>query len=346
MGLEQTPTALAAPLRCAVLGGGSWGTALASVLAEHHEVALWARDPLIIQGINDEHRNLKYQRGFVLSPRIRGCAQLEEALAGAELVLIAVPSAGVRSLASAIAPLLAPGTLIICAAKGIEVESLMTMEQVLSSTLPRAHRSELSFLSGPSFAAETLARSATAVTIAARFPDIALRAQRAVSTSYFRVYRTEDVTGVELGGALKNVIAIAAGVADGLSLGHNSRAALITRGIAEISRLAVSMGANPLTLSGLAGLGDLVLTCTGGLSRNRHVGVELGRGRSLEQILDSMDQVAEGVLTAKSVYALAQREQVEMPICEEVYRMLYEQKPAPLVLRDLMTRQPKQERDR
>ena len=333
-------------MKCAVLGGGSWGTALASVLAEKHEVHLWARDPSVTRGINENHRNPKYQSDYVLSSSILGVERLEDTVQGAELILIAVPSAGVRALGLQLQSLLQDATpMIVCAAKGIEVESLMTMEQVLSETLPR-HRSDLSFLSGPSFAAETLAKAATAVTLAARFPDVAARAQDAFTTPYFRVYQTEDVTGVELGGALKNVIALAAGVADGLSLGHNSRAALITRGVAEMSRLAVSMGANPRTLSGLSGLGDLILTCTGGLSRNRHVGVELGRGKQLETILGEMRQVAEGVTTAKSVYALAAREQVEMPICEEVYRMLYEAKAPSLVLRDLMTRRPKRERDR
>ena len=329
----------------AVIGGGSWGTALASVLAERHPVTLWARDPEVVSGINSTRRNPRYQSQFELSSKIRATTSLREAVAGAELVLLVVPSHVMRTIAQEIAPDLKSGAMIVSASKGIENESLETMEEVLLNTLPRSHRADLAFLSGPSFAQETLARQATAVTIASRFIDVARSVQSLISTSYFRVYTTEDVTGVELGGALKNVIAIASGVADGLGLGHNSRAALMTRGVAEISRLAVAMGANPLTLSGLSGMGDLVLTCTGGLSRNRRVGVELGRGRNLSEIIDEMNEVAEGVKTAKSAYMLSQREGVDMPITQEVYSMLYENKSPRLVLRDLMERSPKRERD-
>jgi glycerol-3-phosphate dehydrogenase (NAD(P)+) len=329
----------------AVIGGGSWGTALASVLAERHPVTLWARDPEVVSEINSTRRNPRYQSQFELSSRIRATASLRETVVDADLVLLVVPSHVMRTIAHEIAPDLKSGAMIVSASKGIENESLETMEEVLLNTLPRSHRADLAFLSGPSFAQETLARHATAVTIASRFIDVARSIQTLISTPYFRVYTTEDVTGVELGGALKNVIAIASGVADGLGLGHNSRAALMTRGVAEISRLAVAMGANPLTLSGLSGMGDLVLTCTGGLSRNRRVGVELGRGRTLSEIIDEMNEVAEGVKTAKSAYMLSQREGVDMPITQEVYSMLYEDKSPRLVLRDLMERSPKRERD-
>jgi glycerol-3-phosphate dehydrogenase (NAD(P)+) len=203
----------------------------------------------------------------------------------------------------------------------------------------------VAFLSGPSFAAETIARMVTAVTIAARYHDVATAVQQAFSTGYFRCYTTEDVTGVELGGALKNVIAIAAGAADGIGLGHNSRAALLTRGVAEITRLAVKLGANPLTLSGLAGMGDLVLTCTGNLSRNRHVGIEIGKGRKASEIIAEMDQIAEGVRTARSAYDLSLREGVDMPITTEVFRMVHEDKPAKQAIRDLMSRDLKRERE-
>ena len=256
-----------------------------------------------------------------------------------------MPSHVTRELCGRIGPYLRPGIPIVGASKGIEVDTLCTMEQVLGEALPRALRSDLAFLSGPSFAAETIAGMATAVTVAARFPDVAAAVQAAFSTPYFRCYTTEDVTGVELGGALKNVIAIAAGAADGLGLGFNSRAALLTRGLAEITRLAVRLGANPLTLAGLAGMGDLVLTCTGTLSRNRHVGFEIGRGRKSSEIIAEMSQIAEGVRTAKSAFQLALREGVEMPITAEVYRMVHEDKPAQAAIRDLMGRELKRERE-
>ena len=330
--------------RCAVIGGGSWGTALADVLAQNGEVTLWTRDPLVVDSINDHHYNARYQSACELHPRVKATLSFQEALRGAELVLLVVPTHVMREVVRSLSHLIEPQALIVCASKGIENESLYTMEEVLQELLP-SRREQLAFLSGPSFAKETLERQATAVTIAARDVKVAQAAQARFNTSYFRVYTTDDVTGVELGGALKNVIAIAAGVADGLGLGHNSRAALITRGVAEISRLAMAMGAHPLTLSGLSGVGDLILTCTGGLSRNRHVGVELGKGRQLEEILAEMGQVAEGVKTSWSAFMLSQREVVEMPITAEVYAMLYEQTSPRAVLQDLMGRDPKRERD-
>lgn len=332
-------------MQTAVIGGGSWGTALATVLANKGEVRLWAREPSVVEGINRDHRNPKYQSTFELPAAIRATGSLEEAVAGAELVTLVVPSHVMREMCGRLGPLLAPGVPIVSASKGIENESLCTMEEVLNGALPRALRSDTAFLSGPSFAAETMARMVTAVTIAARFHDVATSVQQAFSTPYFRCYTTEDVTGVELGGALKNVVAIAAGAADGLGLGHNTRAALLTRGVAEITRLAVKLGANPLTLAGLAGMGDLVLTCTGNLSRNRHVGFEIGRGRKSSEILAEMSEVAEGVRTARSAHELAQREDVDMPITAEVFRMVHEDKPAKQAIRDLMSRELKRERE-
>ena len=332
-------------MKQAVIGGGSWGTALASVLATHGPVTLWARDPEIVRSINERHHNSRYLSDLPLSPQISATSELESAVTDADLVLFVVPSHAMRAVALRSAPHLKSGALLVSASKGIENESLKTMEEVLIEVLPREFRSELAFLSGPSFARETVLQQATAVTIAARFSDVAERAQRHCTTSYFRVYTTDDVTGVELGGSLKNVIAIAAGVADGLGLGHNSRAALITRGVAEITRLAVRLGAHPLTLSGLSGMGDLILTCTGGLSRNRRVGFELGQGRTLSQVIGEMNEVAEGVKTSKSAYELARREGVEMPIMSEVYQMLYHDKSPRATLRDLMGRTLKGERD-
>ena len=332
-------------MKRSVIGGGSWGTALASVLASIGDVTLWARDRAVVDSINRSHKNYKYQSDLILPRALHATNSLKEAVRDADLILMVVPSHVMRRIASECAPYLKPNALIVSASKGIENRSLMTMEEVLSEALPRSCRGDLAFLSGPSFARETIERQATAVTVAARFLDVAAEVQRQMTTSYFRVYTTEDVTGVELGGALKNVIAIASGVADGLGLGHNSRAALITRGVAEITRLAVRMGANPLTLSGLSGMGDLILTCTGGLSRNRRVGVELGKGRSLSEVIEEMNEVAEGVKTSKSAYELSCREEVDMPITREVYLMLYENKSPTASLHDLMSRDLKGERD-
>jgi len=331
-------------MNTAVIGGGSWGTALASVLANQGPVRQWARDPAVVAGINTHHRNPKYQTDIDLDRGILATESLLEAVDGAQLICVVVPSHAMRAVMSQVADAIPPGIPIVSASKGIENESLETMEEVLAEVLPRGNRADLAFLSGPSFARETLLKMATAVTVAARFHDVADSVQKAFSTPYFRVYTTEDVTGVEFGGALKNVIAIAAGVVHGLGLGHNTRAALLTRGLAEITRLAVHRGANPLTLSGLSGMGDLVLTCTGELSRNRAVGVKLGQGMSLEDILGGMNQVAEGVKTAKSAYQLAMREEVEMPIITEVYRILYENKPGAQAVAELMGRQLKRER--
>lgn len=331
--------------RAGVIGGGSWGTALAKVLcANHDEVVIWARDPAVAEAITREHRNPKYQSEIELPANLVGTSDLKAAVRDVELVCVVVPSHAMRAVMGHVALDLAPGVPIVSASKGIENDSLMTMEEVLTDVLPRHLWADLAFLSGPSFARETLQEMATAVTVAARFHGVAEQVQQAFSTDWFRCYTTEDVTGVELGGALKNVVAIAAGVADGMGLGHNSRAALITRGIAEISRLAVQRGANAHTVAGLAGMGDLVLTCTGGLSRNRHVGVELGKGKTLAEILGGMRQVAEGVKTTKSAWHLAQREGVDMPITEQVYKVIYEDKPAPRALADLMSRRLKHER--
>ncbi len=332
-------------MKSSVIGGGSWGTALASVLASKGPVTLWAREPDVAAGINTNHRNPRYQTDCELPENVVATTELRTAVAGAELVCVVVPSHAMRAVIGGVSDMLLPGVPIVSASKGIENQSLQTMEEVLCDVLPPALWVDLAFLSGPSFARETLQKMATAVTVAARFGHTAKSVQAAFSTPNFRVYTTEDVTGVELGGALKNVVAIAAGIATGMGLGHNSMAALLTRGLAEITRLAVKLGANPLTLSGLAGMGDLVLTCTGGLSRNRHVGVELGKGRTLEAILGEMNEVAEGVRTTRSAYNLARREGVEMPITEQVYAVLYEQKSPAQALSDLMTRDLKRERE-
>jgi glycerol-3-phosphate dehydrogenase (NAD(P)+) len=236
------------------------------------------------------------------------------------------------------APHFSEDALIISASKGIETETLRMMSEVLEDELPATRHGGLTFLSGPSFAKEVAAGMPTAVVVASRDPQQALRAQQIMSTESFRTYTNNDIIGVELGGALKNVIALAAGVADGLGFGYNSRAALITRGLAEITRLGIAKGARPDTFAGLAGMGDLVLTCTGDLSRNRSVGIELGRGRSLEEIMAGMNMVAEGVKTALSTYRLASKLGVEVPITEQMYRILYEEKPPRQAVSDLMAR--------
>ncbi len=332
-------------MTAAVIGGGSWGTALASVLAESGPVHLWARDPSVVTSINATHRNPKYQTDLDLSPNIRAFTNFETCLRNAELVCLVVPSHSMRDIASQIVPYLPQNAPIVSASKGIENATLQTMHGVLCDTLPTRYHSRLGFLSGPSFARETIMKMATAVTVASTSLETAERIQSRFSTASFRVYTTDDVMGVELGGATKNVIAIASGVVDGLSLGHNTRAALITRGLAEVTRLAVELGGNPMTLAGLSGMGDLVLTCSGDLSRNRQVGLELAKGRTLDEIVASMQQVAEGVRTTKSVFNLGLKHQVELPIATEVYRILYEQKPPNVALRDLMLRDLRHERE-
>jgi glycerol-3-phosphate dehydrogenase (NAD(P)+) len=332
--------------RVAVLGAGSWGTALAKHLAQKgYATRLWARNPELAARIDRTRQNPGYLPGVMLPDALFVTSDLATALADAELVLVVVPSHGLRELARKFAPLLPGSAIVVSATKGIENDSLMLMTQVLLAELGQAAEPRLCALGGPSFAREVAADLPTAVSVASTDLDTAQRAQAWLAGDRFRVYSTEDVVGVEVGGALKNVIAIAAGAADGLGFGHNARAGLITRGIAEISRLALQLGANPQTLAGLSGMGDLVLTCTGDLSRNRSVGIELGRGRSLEDVLGEMTMVAEGVRTAKSAFDLARRENVDMPITTEVYRALYEGKSPISAVESLLGRALRAERD-
>lgn len=331
-------------MRAAVIGGGSWGTALASVLgSKGHEVVVWTHDPDVAETITTRHENARYLPGVQLPPTVRATPSLASSLEGAELVVVVTPSHVVREVMVQAAPHLPPNVAIVCASKGIENESLMTMSEVLEDVLPPERHPYLSFLSGPSFAAEVARGMPTAVVVAARWERIARQVQQAFAAPFFRVYTSPDVMGIELGGALKNVIAIAAGTSDGLGFGHNARSGLITRGLAEISRLAVRKGANPLTLSGLAGMGDLVLTCTGELSRNRTVGFRLGQGERIGDILASMTQVAEGVRTAKSAHDLARKLGVDMPLTDAVHAVLYENATALEAVRALMARELKAE---
>jgi glycerol-3-phosphate dehydrogenase (NAD(P)+) len=332
--------------KIAVLGAGSWGTALAKALAERdHEVALWARSADIAAKIRAERENTAYLPGVALPDRVSTTHSLQDAMDGASSVYIVVPSHGLREVLVQAIPYLPSHGPIISASKGIENSSLLLMSQVIESVLPTSMRARVCALGGPSFARETGLGMPTAVCIACKDQELARGVQQELAGDRLRVYTTDDVMGVEVGGALKNVIAIAVGAADGLGFGHNARAALITRGLAEMSRLAMHLGAHPLTMSGLAGLGDLVLTCTGDLSRNRRVGLELARGRSLASVVGDMRMVAEGVRTAKSAHALAIREQVDMPITAEVNAALYEGKAPLTAVESLLARVPRSERD-
>ncbi|MFH2012277.1 MAG: NAD(P)H-dependent glycerol-3-phosphate dehydrogenase [Pseudomonadota bacterium] len=329
-----------------VIGAGSWGTAIANLIAEKgYPVTLWVFEPDLCEILKKERENPVYLPNFKLSKNIKPTTSFSEVCLDKDILVSVPPSHVVRGVISHTLPHLSDKVIIVSASKGIENDSLMTMSNVFKEVLPSKLHNSMVFLSGPSFAKEVVQKNPTAVTVASENIEAAEIVQEVFSTSYFRVYTNSDVIGVELGGAVKNVIAIAAGVCDGLDLGYNTRAALITRGLAEITRLGVKMGANPSTFSGLAGLGDLVLTCTSDLSRNRTLGFKLGQGSKLNEILNEMKMVAEGVKTTKAVYNIAKKLDVEMPITEQVYSLLYEDKPAKDVVIELMTRDLKCEFD-
>jgi len=326
-------------MNIAVIGAGSWGTTLADLLARKgNQVTLWAYEADLVERMSANRVNDLYLPDTVLHENLAFSSDLPQTVTDREVVLLVPPSQVMAGLIRIAAPHFSEDVLIISASKGIETETLRMMSEVLEDELPAARHEGLTFLSGPSFAKEVAAGMPTAVVVASRDPQQVLRAQQIMSTESFRTYTNNDIIGVELGGALKNVIALAAGVADGLGFGYNSRAALITRGLAEITRLGIAKGARPDTFAGLAGMGDLVLTCTGDLSRNRSVGIELGRGRSLEEIMSGMNMVAEGVKTTLSTYRLAVKLGVEVPITEQMYRILYEGKPPRQAVSDLMAR--------
>jgi glycerol-3-phosphate dehydrogenase (NAD(P)+) len=330
--------------RVAVIGAGSWGTALANLLAKQGcDVVIWSFEADVADAINSEHRNPRYLSEVALHESLRATGSLSDAVSGADCVVSVSPAQHTRRVMSEAGALMPPGALVVAASKGIETTTLQTMAQVHAEVLPKHAGARACFLSGPSFALEVAQEQPTAVTIASHDRAAAEQAQQLFQTPYFRAYTSDDVVGVELGGALKNVIAVAAGMGVGLGLGHNATAALITRGLAEINRLAMRFGANPMTLAGLAGMGDLILTCTGGLSRNRHVGVELGRGRSIDDVLGEMTMIAEGVETTRAAHALAQRAGIEMPIVTEVHAVLFEGRTAAEALENLMLREPKPE---
>lgn len=320
-----------------VIGAGAWGTALADLLARSgHDVTLWAYETDVVASINDTHVNTRFLAGIDLDPRLRATNDVGEAAANAEIVVFAAPSHVLRPVARSAAGHIPRGAALVVATKGIEAESFALMTDVVEKEV--AGRPVVA-LSGPSFAAEVAQRQPTAIVAASRNPVHAALVQTAFSSPVFRVYTHDDVAGVELGGALKNVMAIAVGIADGVGLGYNTRAALITRGLAEITRLGVPLGANPATFAGLAGMGDLVLTCTGPLSRNRTLGVEVGKGRTLDEALAGRETVAEGVATARNALALAERQGVSMPIVAAVNGILFDGVAARDAIQTLMTRE-------
>ena len=327
-----------------IIGAGGWGTALAVLLCrKHDDVALWCHSAEAFAPMRETGENAVYLPTIKLPDRLQLTRSLETAVSGRDLLICVTPSHCLREVMSQTAPLVPPETIVACGSKGIEESTLMTMGDVLADVLGNPGRH--AFLSGPTFALEVARGLPAAVTVASVDPSVAERVQESLGSREFRVYSSTDVVGVQMGGVIKNVIAIAAGVSDGLDLGHNARAALITRGLAEMTRLAARMGADPVTLAGLPGLGDLVLTCTGQLSRNRKVGFELGQGRSLADVVAGTRMVAEGIRNTRTVHLLAERFGVEMPIVEQMYRVLYQDKDPMQAVRDLMGRTQKAEAD-
>ncbi|MBK5273958.1 MAG: NAD(P)-dependent glycerol-3-phosphate dehydrogenase [Desulfuromonadales bacterium] len=325
--------------RIAVIGGGSWGTALANRLAGNgHDVRLWAFEPELVLEINQQHTNTPFLPGIALHPELVCTGSLPDAVNGCGMIVLVTPVQVMRGVLKQIIPHVTADMVIANASKGIELETLRTVSGICEELLPAEVTRRFVALSGPTFAREVALGLPSLIVAAARDESAARRVQAAFSCSCLRVYTNNDVIGVELGGAVKNVIAIAAGICDGLGFGHNARAALITRGLAEMKRLGQAMGADAATFAGLAGMGDLVLTCTGDLSRNRTVGFKLGQGMRLADILAEMRMVAEGVKSAESVYNLARKLGVEMPIVENTFQILHQDKPARQAVMDLMAR--------
>ncbi|WP_027190996.1 NAD(P)H-dependent glycerol-3-phosphate dehydrogenase [Fundidesulfovibrio putealis] len=325
-------------MKVAVIGGGSWGTTLADLLAHKGvDVTIWLRERELLAEFKSKGENSWYMPGVKLSPNLKTSNDLEQTCAGKQLFLMAVPSQFMRPVLGDIRELLPKNAAIVCASKGIELDTGKTMSEVCEEAMGgKKHR--FGVLSGPSFAYEVIRRMPTAVSLGCKDKDLSKEVQELFATDTFRVYTNKDVRGVELGGAVKNIIAIAAGVSDELGFGTNARAALITRGLAEMGRLGAKMGADPKTFMGLSGLGDLVLTCTGDLSRNRQVGKRLARGQKLMDILSEMKMVAEGVKTTQAVHLLSQKLKVDLPITEQVNAVLYEGKDPAQAVRELMTR--------
>jgi glycerol-3-phosphate dehydrogenase (NAD(P)+) len=332
--------------RVAILGAGIWGTALSLVLSRSpraHDISLWARDAGLAEEIRRKRENISYLPGHTLPDQVRVAHDLDEALSGAKIIIGAIPSAHAREVYSAAASRVAPYTAVVGATKGLDPATHARMSEVIGQVVRAARAPRIAVLSGPSFALEVAQGAPTAVVLASHDAALAAELQEAFAAPNFRLYTNDDMLGVELAGAMKNVIAIAAGTCQGLGIGSNSLAALITRGLAEMSRLAVALGARPETLSGLAGLGDLVLTCTGSLSRNRRVGIELGKGRLLPEIIAGMHGVAEGVGTTAALLTLASENKIELPIIEQVDAILHQGKSPRDAIRAIMERPQRKE---
>jgi glycerol-3-phosphate dehydrogenase (NAD(P)+) len=326
-----------------IIGAGGWGTALASLLGQKGlSVTLWCHGAQSYRDLHDSRENHSYLPGVIIPDTVEVTRSLDAAVMNKELIWCVVPSHAVRQVMTEARSYLNSKTIIVCGTKGLEEETFQTMGEVLTEIFGAGER--LAFISGPTFALEVAQGLPAAITVAAYSEYIAGEIQAVLSTSSLRAYTSKDVIGVQMGGVIKNVIAIASGISDGLGLGHNARAALITRGLAEMTRLAIKMGADPLTLAGLPGVGDLILTCTGGLSRNRQVGLQIGGGKSIAEIMQSSRMVAEGIRNARSVYFLAKKLGVEMPIVEQMYRIMHEGKKPSEGVRELMQRSLKAER--
>lgn len=327
-------------MNIAVLGCGAWGTALSVSFAPRHQVTLWARDTEQIEAMRTAHRNQRYLPDIALPAELNLSADLDDALSAADLVIVAVPVAALRSTLQRLAKLSA-AIPVIWVCKGFESDTSELPHQIVADILPKDFPRGV--LSGPSFAQEVARGLPTALTLASEDGEFAQRTAKALHHSRLRIYSSTDVVGVEIGGAIKNVLAIAAGISDGMQMGLNARAALLTRGLAEMTRMGLQMGGRAETLGGLSGVGDLILTCTGDLSRNRQVGMLLAQRNSLSSILNELGHVAEGVYTAREVHRIAQQKEVEMPICEAVYRVLYENLAADKAVEALLSRQPGEE---
>lgn len=331
-------------MNCCVLGAGGWGTTLAILLYNNgHKVTLWEYKPEYAEELKSKRENRIYLPGVPIPEEIQITSDIREALSKKHFIVLAIPTQYLRSVLNKIDFNAIKNLIIVNVAKGIEISTLKRVSEIIKDVFPDISETQIATLSGPSHAEEVARKIPTAVVVGSCSIETAKFVQNEFMNPYFRVYASSDIVGVELGGSLKNVIAIGAGICDGAGFGDNTKAAIMTRGIAEISRLGIALGAKPETFSGLSGIGDVIVTCMSKYSRNRYVGEQIGKGKSLKQILSEMEMVAEGVPTAKSVYILSQKVNVEVPICTEVYKILYEGKDPILATTDLMTRQPKEE---
>ena len=327
-------------MQVSVLGGGSWGSSVASLLAGRHDTLLWARDPAVAAEVDERHTNESYLAGIRLHDQLRATADLERAVSHAELLIVGVPTSAVRSTLEAAKPWIRPWIPIVSLAKGLEQGTLLRMTEVIAEVVPGR---PVAALTGPNIAREIMAGQAAASVIATEDLAVAKAIQAVLSRGVFRIYTNHDVIGCELGGAMKNVVAIACGIAQGLGVGDNTRSMVMTRGLAELSRLGVAMGGEAATFAGLAGMGDLIATCSSKQSRNNQVGLQLGRGASIEEILAATNMVAEGVKSSPSVLDLARRYAVEMPITEQVVAVCHHHSPVGEALASLMQRSRKSE---